>query len=142
MRNSVTASKSLEKTADLLEKRVGALKAARKAGRRGGHGECAVCNHAERSAIDAALTGKVPLRMLASTFGMSTAALSRHNKNHVSHATFEQRMDVVLDRLLAKCDEFEARALEEKVDDEVFGVIDDLRQEVLAYKNRPRWWPT
>ena len=96
--------------------------------------------------INEAVIAKVPLRLLAKTYGMSIAALSRHNKNHVSHATFEQRAEVMLDRLLAKCAELEVQALETAEDaggeasDEVIGAIDDLRQEVLVVKNSSRLW--
>jgi hypothetical protein len=51
----------------------------------------------------------------------------------------------VLDHLIAKCDEFMERAHEEEADDEVFGVIDDLRAEMLAIKSREvgsRLWST
>jgi hypothetical protein len=46
----------------------------------------------------------------------------------------------MLDHLLAKCDEFAARELEEageKASDEVLAVIDDLRQELLEVSRRP-----
>jgi hypothetical protein len=96
--------------------------------------------------INEALIAQVPLRLLTATYGISAAALSRHNRNHISHATTEQRMQLILDRLIAKCDEFESRAVEEaeaaggEADDEVLGVIDDLRQEMLEVKRRDRLW--
>jgi hypothetical protein len=49
-------------------------------------------------------------------------------------------MEVMLDRLLVKCDEFEERALKEEAGDEVLGTIDDFRQEVLEVKSRSRLW--
>ena len=106
----------------------------------GGHHECAACTHQQVRVINEALIAKVPMRLLGATYGMSAAALSRHFTHHVKHATIEQRMELVLDHLIAKCDEFEARALNEEVDDEVLGVIDDLRQELLEVKNRSRLW--
>jgi hypothetical protein len=106
----------------------------------GGHGACAACNHQQVRVINEALIAKVPLRMLGAAYGLSHAALSRHSKNHVAHHTVEQRMLRVVDRLLAKCDEFEAREVQEEADDEVFGVIDDLRQEILAVKSNSRLW--
>ena len=51
-------------------------------------------------------------------------------------------MQLVVDRLLAKCDELEARELKRKADDEVLAVIDDLRQELLEVKNGHRLWST
>jgi len=108
----------------------------------GGHGECAGCTHQQARVLNEALVAKVPLRLLAATYGMSIAALSRHYKNHVSHATPEQRIQLVLDRLLASCNEFEARAVEEEADDEVLGVIDDFRQVLLANKGNSRLWST
>jgi hypothetical protein len=108
----------------------------------GGHGECSACNHEQVRVINEALIAKVPLRMLGEAYGLSHAALSRHSKNHVSHRTPEQRMQRVIDRLLAKCDELEAREVKEEAGDEVFGIIDDLRQEMLEIKMRRRLWST
>jgi hypothetical protein len=56
----------------------------RTAAGRGGHGKCAVCSHEKREQIDLALRAEVPLQQLAKKWGMSTAALSRHNAKHVS----------------------------------------------------------
>lgn len=117
-------------------------RAGRETAKRGGHGGCAVCNHEQGRVIDEALIAGVPLRLLAATYGMSIAALSRHHKHHVTHRTVEQRVVGLLDRLLAKCDEFTKRALEQEPDDEVLGVIDDLRQEVLELKTSSRLWST
>jgi hypothetical protein len=111
----------------------------------GGHGECAACNHEQVGVINEALIAKVPLRILGAAYGLSHAALSRHSKNHLAHHTVEQRMLRVLDRLLAKCDELEAHALEEESDEEVFGVLDDMRQELLAVRKSRSWstlWST
>src|SRR5947209_7004449 len=86
----------------------------------GGPGQCAVCNHKQGRVINEALIAKVPLRLLARTYGMSIAALSRHYKNHISHATHQERKQWMLERLLAKCDELadlelEARRPSDKV---------------------------
>jgi len=45
------------------------------------------CNHREQRVINEALIAMVPLSLLAKTYGMSGAALSRHRKNHISRAT-------------------------------------------------------
>src|SRR5438128_7947025 len=53
---------------------------------RGGHGKCAVCQHADRGQIDLELRAGVPLEELSRRWGMSPASLSRHNAKHVSAA--------------------------------------------------------
>lgn len=45
--------------------------------------KCTICEHPQRSEIDAALAAGDPLRNIAKRFGTSTAALSRH-KEHVT----------------------------------------------------------
>src|SRR5690349_19757863 len=97
----------------------------------GGPGGCAVCSHKRQRVINEALIAMVPLSLLAQTYGMSGAALSRHRKNHISRATAGERIQRMLDHLLAKCDEFSERELERAADDEVIAVIDDFYQEVL-----------
>jgi hypothetical protein len=106
----------------------------------GGHGECTACNHEQVRVINEGLVAGVPLRLLGATYGLSHAALSRHNKHHVAHHTVEQRVQRVMDRLLAKCDEFDERELKRKADDEVLAVIDEFRQEFHAAKSNSRLW--
>ena len=50
---------------------------------------CSVCRHVERNAIDLALVGREPSRAIASRFGLSRAAVSRHRVAHLP-ATLSQ----------------------------------------------------
>src|SRR5829696_9240064 len=44
---------------------------------------CTVCGHDEHHRIDVALVRRDPYRHIASRYGVSTAALQRHSKEHI-----------------------------------------------------------
>ena len=62
---------------------------------------------------------------------------------YLLHTVSKNVVRDAMNNLLAKCDEFEARELEraasDEASDEVIGVIDDLRQEMLEVKNSRLW---
>ncbi len=47
---------------------------------------CTVCHHDDREPLDAELVMGIPYRDLASRYGVSISALSRHRRDHVSPA--------------------------------------------------------
>jgi len=50
--------------------------------RKGGHGVCSVCGHAERDAIDAAIVQGVSLAKIGKQYGLTESSLRRHKRNH------------------------------------------------------------
>ena len=57
-----------------------------KAGRRGGRGHCATCDHPQAAAIDRALVRQVALRSLATKYGISASSLNDHRLHHLNPA--------------------------------------------------------
>lgn len=59
---------------------------------------CSVCESESRAAIDAALARSEPLRRLSARYGLSTSALQRHGKRHLSAALAAMRTGEQEDR--------------------------------------------
>lgn len=76
--------------------------------------KCTVCTHPDRAVIEDALLAGVPYRNIAERFGVSIAALSRHQADHVpAHLVKAQEAAEVAqaDTLLAQVRDLQARAL-------------------------------
>lgn len=52
---------------------------------------CTICKHAERTEIDKALIEGVSLRNIAKRFGITEAAVFRHNKGHLTEALLKSK---------------------------------------------------
>lgn len=67
---------------------------------------CSICSHAEREAIDRALTESTPNRRIAAQFGVTEQALRRHKAGHLPAALVNAtkaheaaRADTLLDQV-------------------------------------------
>ena len=69
-------------------------------------GLCSVCHHPALSEIDRALIDGMSLRPLASLYGLSPSALSRHTK-HLRHHLEAQHHQDLQAKLVADLDELE-----------------------------------
>jgi len=71
--------------------------------------QCSICIHPERGAIDAALVEGVPYRKIVERWGVSSAALSRHLRQHLV-AILAGRDEVAADNLLAQVNDLQRQA--------------------------------
>lgn len=71
-------------------------------GRRGGKGKCSVCAHDQQELIDQELAAAVPLRKLATRYGLSMTALLMHRRNHLSPALLSLQLQRGAGQVLQK----------------------------------------